>query len=260
MLVDQVSARSKYARRISPSEIRLVLKAANASAADGLLVYLENHPEDLELVSVYWSERWNVFEECMALLRSEEEAKADYAALSDRELQSYGVRIEGYHKSSKVLVNTVDAVVLRECDNAGVEVNTDPQSRAAIMSDSHIWVSPRRLDGALPALLNPVALWEIKEYWGKTKGGSKMSDAIYELQLVGEELREFEDAVGIHVNHYAILDGREQWGARQSDLRRAVDLLYSGLLDELIVGREVLSEWPDIVRECCEQARLRKFL
>src|SRR5690606_8813900 len=100
----------------------------------------------------------------------------------------------------------VDAITLREQKKCQIDVDTNPQNRATIISDSHIWVSPRRLDGAIPGLLNPVALWEIKEYWGKTKGGSKMSDAIYEIQLVGAELRAFEGNFGVHVNHYAVMD------------------------------------------------------
>ena len=76
-----------------------------------------------------------------------------------------------------------------------------------------------------------------------------MSDAIYECQLVGQELRAFEHKYGLHTYHYAILDGAQQWSHRKSDLRRAVDLLCAGLLDELLVGREVLTEWPRIVSE-----------
>jgi hypothetical protein len=251
MLADQISSRSKYSEEISTSQIIPVLKSVKSSAADGLIGYLGEHPENLDMLSRYWAKRREVSEALLSLMRSEEEAKTDYATISDRALESYGVQIEGYHRSSKVLVNTVDAVLYEECSKAKVGVNTSPQSRAAIISNEHIWVSPRRLDGAMPALLNPVALWEIKEYWGVTSGGSKMSDAIYELQLVGVELRTFEDDIGIHVNHYAIMDGKHQWKSRKSDLRRAVDLLYSGLLDELIVGREVLTEWPRAVRECC---------
>lgn len=254
MLADQISARHRYAGAISPGEIIPILKAVDSEAADGLVLYLNGHRDSLERLSAYWSRRREVSELILATMRTEDEAKEDYATISDQALQSYGVQVEGYHKSSKVLVNTVDAIVYRERKAFRVDVNTNPQSRAAIVSDEHIWVSPRRLDGAIPGLLNPVALWEIKEYWGVKSGGSKMSDAIYELQLVGAELRMFEDEFDIHVNHYAIIDGRQQWESRKSDIRRAVDLLYSGLLDELIVGREVITEWPRIVRECCKLA------
>ncbi|WP_143200011.1 DUF7687 domain-containing protein [Kitasatospora sp. CB01950] len=249
MLADQPATKRKYASHISPSEIKSVLRSAGTRAAVGLINYLDANSGMTEMLSDYWSKRREVAEEALALMRTEEQAVADYSLLSDQVLQSYGVKLDGYHSSPKVLVNTVDAVVYQECQRAEIPVNTDPQSRAAIVSDKHIWVSPRRLDGALPDLLNPVALWEIKEYWGKTGGGSKMSDAIYELHLVGLELRRFEDEFGIHVNHYAIMDGRHQWSSRQSDLRRAVDLLYSGLLDELVIGSEVLTEWPRIVEQ-----------
>jgi hypothetical protein len=82
-----------------------------------------------------------------------------------------------------------------------------------------------------------------------------MSDAIYECQLVGQELRAFEDLHSVHVLHYVILDGREQWSHRRSDLRRAIDLLEMGLVDELVAGREVLAEWPRIVGELCQLAQ-----
>jgi hypothetical protein len=155
------------------------------------------------------------------------------------------------------MVKTVEVLTRAICAERGLQVDLDPQKRATIVSDDHIWVSPRRLDGALTSLLNPVGLWEIKEYWGGTAGGSKMSDAIYECQLVGEELRTFEDRYGPHVRHYAILDGVQQWGHRKSDLRRAVDLLCAGLLDELLVGSEVLTQWPRIVNEMTELVRHR---
>jgi hypothetical protein len=79
-----------------------------------------------------------------------------------------------------------------------------------------------------------------------------MSDAIYECQLMGTELRAFEDKHCVRALHYVIIDGRAQWKARQSDIRRAVDLLHYRLIDELIVGREVLTEWPRIVAELCQ--------
>ncbi|MGW0854846.1 DUF7687 domain-containing protein [Streptomyces sp. NPDC002690] len=256
MLADQRAAqRGKYSSAITPGEIISLLSSVGTPSAAGVVGYLKSRESVLSGVSAYWGKRREVSDTLFSLMRTEEEARADYASLSDQVLQSYGVKLDGYHKSPKVLVNSVDAVVFRECKRSGIPANTNPQSRAMLISDDHIWVSPRRLDGAIPDLLNPVALWEIKEYWGKTRGGSKMSDAIYELNLVGLELRTFEEAFGVHVNHYAILDGRNQWASRKADLRRAVDLLYSGLLDELVVGREVLTEWPRIVAECCALAK-----
>lgn len=113
-----------------------------------------------------------------------------------------------------------------------------------ISRENGLHVTARNLDGAIPALSNPHIVWEIKEYWGKTKGGSKMSDAVYECNLVGRELREFEErSFKRHVNHVVFVDGLEQWSYRKSDLARFVDLLYQGFIDCLIVGREVETKW-----------------
>ena len=49
-----------------------------------------------------------------------------------------------------VLVATVEALTRLTCEEAGVGFNANPQSRAAVVGEGHIWVSPRRLDGAPP--------------------------------------------------------------------------------------------------------------
>ena len=59
----------------------------------------------------------------------------------------------------------------------------------------------------------------------------------------------------VSCSHFVILDGKESWAARRADLRRAVDLLSMGLIDELVVGREILEEGPRIVRALCAQQK-----
>ena len=231
---------------------RVIDLRSDELAATGLLAYLERRgdlPDRLAAYLVYRAEEAVRLE--AEQLREEDEALADLAVVSDVEIQRYGTKSADHHQSSKVMVATVEALARLTCDEREMEFDANPQSRAIVLDQDRIWVSPRRLDGALPSLLNPVAIWEIKEYWGVTGGGSKMSDAIYECQLVGQELRAFEDLHGLHMQHYVFLDGKAQWGARRSDLRRAIDLLSMGLVDELVVGREVLSEWPRIVGEMC---------
>jgi hypothetical protein len=247
MLLDVLGGRRTAT---SEDEVLQALINADTDAADGLLEYLEERPEMPKRLAeylIYRSEQAVRLEE--TLLRTEEEAIADLNTLGEIELQRYGTQSADHHQSSKVLVATVEAVTRLACAESGTPFDASPQSRTAVIGRDHIWVSPRRLDGALPGLLNPIAIWEIKEYWGLTGGGSKMSDAIYECQLVGQELRAFEDLHQIHVSHYVFLDGRAQWASRRSDLRRAVDLLCMGFINELLVGREVLSEWPRVVAE-----------
>lgn len=129
-----------------------------------------------------------------------------------------------------------------------MEVDLDPQRRAIWFSDNGLHVSARNLDGAIPSLENPSAVWEIKEYWGKTSGGSKMSDAVYECHLVGLELRMFEAKSGIPIDHIVFVDGKEQWNSRKSDLLRFIDLHQQGLIDHLIIGREVETDWPILAK------------
>lgn len=215
--------------------------------------YLRKRSALVKPLAEYLQLRADLSADLLNLMRTEEEAKDDFASISDVKLTSYGTKM-AHHQSSKALVATVEVITNDICSRYGKSVNVNPQRRASAVADDHLWVSPRRLDGAFPSLSNPQAIWEIKEYWGKTNGGSKMSDAIYECQLVGTELRAFEDLHGVRIKHYALLDGQHQWRARISDLRRAVDLLYSGLLDELIVGREVLTVWPEVVEELCRES------
>lgn len=257
MVVDQMSARRLTA--LTEAQIIPNLKSVGTEACQGLVRYLSTRQDMIPRVAEYTQFRAEAAQRLWEATRTEDEAIADFAALSDAVVATYGTQSADHHQSKKVMVQTIEVLTHKVCLDRGIgEVNVNPQKRASIISDGYIWVSPRRLDGALPSLLNPLALWEIKEYWGGSQGtggrdgGSKMSDAIYECQLVGEELRTFEDVHGQHVYHYAILDGRWQWKSRMSDMRRAVDLLCSGLLDELLVGKEVITEWPRIVSDLTE--------
>lgn len=45
---------------------------------------------------------------------------------------------------------------------------------------------------------------------------------------------------------------------RRADLHRAVDLLSEGLIDELIVGRELLEQRPGVVRDLSQEVHSRR--
>lgn len=107
----------------------------------------------------------------------------------------------------------------------------------------------RWMDGAYPGLNNPTACWEIKEYYGTTTFGSRVADGVYESMLDGAELEELRDNTSVDVLHYLIVDDRFTWWDKgRSYLCRIVDMLHSGLVDEALFGREVLTEWPRVVR------------
>lgn len=235
------------------SVLNAITMGKPAILASEFTTYVMNAADDLiDRLADYLSFRREAEAALLSHLRDEDEAIADLKGLGAEDVARYRTVSIDHHQSPKSMVETVAAITGRVCSEYGIGCDVNPQSRATIIAEAHLWVSPRRLDGAIPSLVNPVGLWEIKEYWGSKKGGSKMSDAIYEVQLVGQELRTFEQLHGVRVAHYLLMDGKTQWLARRSDLRRAIDLLSMGLIDELIVGSEVLAEWPRITRELCE--------
>lgn len=105
----------------------------------------------------------------------------------------------------------------------------------------------RWMDGAFPSINQPLATWEIKEYYGTTTFGSRVADGVYETALDGYELKDLR-SVNVEVEHYLFFDDRfTWWDCGRSYLCRIVDMLHAGLVDAAFAGREVVSEWPKIV-------------
>jgi hypothetical protein len=203
-------------------------------------------PEHVKWFFAYLEDRQTDFEHAKGVLRTEEEAVAFCGTLGVT-VSKVRTKSEEHHQSSSALVAAVSSIASRECVRRGVTVRLQPDRRCVWLVRNNLHVTSRNLDGAIPSLAAPSLVWEIKEYWGKTKGGSKMSDAVYECNLVGRELREFEEQTGAKVTHVVFLDGKMQWSHRGSDLRRFIDLFHQGIIDHLIVGREVESEWQGLL-------------
>jgi hypothetical protein len=116
----------------------------------------------------------------------------------------------------------------------------------------------RRLDGAFPEVVNPVAIWEIKEYYYTTTFGSRVADGVYETLLDGMELKELRDHEGVDVRHYLMIDSHYTWwDCGRSYLCRIVDMLNMGYVDEVLFGREVTTRLPGLVEEWVALARER---
>ena len=106
----------------------------------------------------------------------------------------------------------------------------------------------RRVDGVYPNILNPQALWEIKEYYGTTTFGSRVADGVYETLLDGYELIEAEEISGRNIEHYLLVDDKFTWWVKgKSYLCRLVDMAHAGFVHEVIFGKEVIIRWPEIV-------------
>ena len=108
----------------------------------------------------------------------------------------------------------------------------------------------RRIDGAFPCAVDPVAVWEIKEYYYTTTFGSRVADGVYESLLDGMELDELRVSEGVEIKHYLMIDAHYTWwSCGRSYLCRIADMLHMGYVDEVLVGREVLRRLPELVRE-----------
>jgi len=106
----------------------------------------------------------------------------------------------------------------------------------------------RRVDGAFPSIIDPVALWEIKEYYHTTTFGSRVADGIYETLLDGYELKELKLNRNITCSHLLIIDGYYTWwNLGRSYLCRVIDMLHMGFVDDVLFGREVIDEIPNLV-------------
>ena len=108
----------------------------------------------------------------------------------------------------------------------------------------------RRVDGAFPSIVNPIAIWEIKEYYYTTTFGSRVADGIYETLLDGMEIEELREHEGINVKHYLMIDAYYTWWKMgRSYLCRIIDMLHMGYVDEVLFGYEAVERLPEIVKE-----------
>ena len=90
---------------------------------------------------------------------------------------------------------------------------------------------------------------KIKEYYYATTFGSRVADGVYETQLDGYELKELSDRTGKKVYHVLFIDAYRTWWIQgKSYLCRIIDALNMGLVDEVIIGREVFTRWPELLQ------------
>jgi hypothetical protein len=202
--------------------------------------------EHVKLFFDYLESRKKDLEHAKSVLRTEAEALTCCRDL-DAVVAKVTTKNQQHHQSSAAMVAAVSAIASMEAEERGLSIVVKPDRRCAWLINNQFHVTARNLDGAIPSLAMPKVVWEIKEYWGQTKGGSKMSDAVYECALVGRELREFEERAKASIVHVAFLDGKEQWSHRESDLRRFIDLFHQGIIDHLIIGREVETDWQPLL-------------
>lgn len=140
--------------------------------------------------------------------------------------------------------------MLVEANAKGYDCDYDPRALTAISKNGMpIRTLARRVDGAFPSAVNPLAVWEIKEYYYTTTFGSRVADGVYETLLDGMELEELAENEKIDVLHYLFVDAHYTWWeCGRSYLCRIVDMMHMGYVDEVIFGEEVLTRLPLVVK------------
>lgn len=144
-----------------------------------------------------------------------------------------------------------------EANAEGLPCDYDPRELTTITKDNEpVRTLARRVDGAFPGPVNPIAVWEIKEYYYTTTFGSRVADGVYETLLDGMELEELQINENIEVKHYLMIDDHfTWWDCGRSYLCRIIDMLHMNYVDQVLVGREVMEKLPSIVREWVAIAR-----
>jgi hypothetical protein len=126
----------------------------------------------------------------------------------------------------------------------------DPRVLTTITRDGvPVRTLSRRVDGAFPSSINPIAIWEVKEYYNTKTFGSRVADGVYETLLDGMELEELLEHEKIRVQHVLMVDDEfTWWQCGRSYLCRIVDMLHMGYVDDVLFGYEVIEKLPGIAK------------
>jgi hypothetical protein len=116
------------------------------------------------------------------LLMTRDEAKAEFESLCKNLAPKCPIPMnkqKGEKKGPMFLTGIVN--VLIEAGIGGAPCNYDPKALTTVTHDSMpLRTLSRRLDGAFPAVVNPLAIWEVKEYYYTKTFGSRVADGVYE--------------------------------------------------------------------------------
>lgn len=154
----------------------------------------------------------------------------------------------GDKKAPAYLTGIVNMLI--EAHSRGQSCDYDPRSLTKFTRNkAPLRTLARRVDGAFPGTINPVAVWEIKEYYYTTTFGSRVADGVYETLLDGMELAELSASEGVQVRHYLMVDSHfTWWKSGRPYLCRMVDMLHMGYVDEILFGYETVERLPEIVK------------
>jgi hypothetical protein len=165
---------------------------------------------------------------------------------------------KGKKRALAFLTGLVNMLIESHAD--GISCDYDPRELTTVTKNgAPARTLARRVDGAFPSTVNPIAIWEVKEYYYTTTFGSRVADGVYESLLDGMELEELREHEDVEIKHYLIVDSHYTWWeCGRSYLCRLIDMLHMGYVDEVLFGKEVLDELPRITKEWVDIARARQ--
>lgn len=233
-------------RRYSPADVLATATSRGLNAKE--LTKLNWH----EILAAYSSFRADILQDYVRpRLMKLEEAKRLYEKLYPSQSWSCALP-QNKQKGPKAHPNYLGCLVnmLAEEALAGKSFDSAPGGLVTVTKKGlPLRTLARRYDGAYPTINNPVAVWEVKEYYGTTTFGSRVADGVYETMLDGVELLELREVEGVVIRHYLFADDWFTWWSMgRSYLCRMIDMLHDDLVDEVFFGREVVERWPDVVR------------
>jgi hypothetical protein len=164
----------------------------------------------------------------------------------------------GEKKKVAFLTAMVNMLIETHCKD--IDFDHNPQQLTTVTRDGRaLRTLARRIDGAFPSAVNPVAVWEIKEYYHTTTFGSRVADGVYETLLDGMELEEMRVATGVEIEHVLIADAHFTWWVKgRSYLCRMIDMLHMGYVDEILFGSEIETRLPTLTAEWVKKTRARQ--
>ena len=253
------------ARRSGQVRVYSVAEMAAAMTGAGLGVSHLTGPKGTtelgEILRVYFEYRADVLNTYVEpRLMDVDAAKSLFEGLKSRLNPKCPIPLNK-QKGEKAGPNLLTGIVnmLVEAGTEALPVDYDPRELTTFTKDgAPLRTLARRVDGCFPSAVNPIAVWEIKEYYYTTTFGSRVADGVYETLLDGLELEELREHEGINAEHVLIVDSHYTWWeCGRSYLCRMIDMLNMGYVDEILFGREVTERLPDMAADWAKKLRAR---
>ena len=251
-------------RNTGQIKVPTLQEVMNGLKADGLssthIVNEHNQPTDFgQTLFAYFSYRANTLKDFVEpRLMNVSQAKELFSRLRSELSPRYPFPMnkqKGEKKDYAFFTSIINMLI--EANIEGLPCNYDPRKLTTVtFNNAPMRTLARRVDGAFTSTVNPIAVWEIKEYYYTTTFGSRVADGVYETLLDGLELEELRDHESIDVKHYLMVDDHNTWwNDGKSYLCRIIDMLHMGYVDEVLFGSEVVERLPALAREWVDIAR-----